>query len=352
MTDCRRPWSDKLELNMALSLSVHEANVEQYIQAGKTEKAIELLYQLAVASAKKGFFQKSETYRDRLYEVDSMALSRIVAVNEVIEKQKSRLMPPDYHKLWAPFFEKLSEEEANAFFFSLKKAEVDSERIILMQGKPNDRLFLVQQGQLKAVYMDQEKELLLRRFDSGDIFGEDTFFSVNVCTATIKTMTPVRLSYIKYSDLEQLEKKYESLAANLKNICKPGQSLTDVIRKKGIDRRSFKRFNLHCKVRFQLLETDNPKALNRSIAAELWDISKRGLSFYFHSKNREAVRNLIGRPLGVKFNLNIDGENKTIAATGVVQGVDSHPLEEYSVHLQLNRPFSDDAMKTIVRLAK
>lgn len=336
---------------MALSLSAHEANVEQYIQAGKTDRAIELLYQLALASAKKGLFQKSEAYRDRLYEVDSMASSRIVAVNEVIEKQKSRRMPPDYRKLWASFFKKLSEEEANAFFFSLQKAEVDSERIVLRQGKPNDRLFLVQQGQLKAVYMDKEKELLLRKLDSGDIFGEDTFFSVNVCTATIKTLTPVRLNYINYTDLELLEKKHESLGSNLEKICKTGHSLTDVIRQKGIDRRSFKRYNLHCKVWFQLLETDNPKALNRSIAAELWDISKRGLSFYFQSRNREAVRNLIGRPLGVKFNLNIDGENKTITTTGVVQGVDSHPLEEYSIHLQLNRPFSDDAMKTISRLA-
>jgi hypothetical protein len=50
-----------------------------------------------------------------------MALSGIVAVNEAIEKEKSSLMPPDYRKLWALFFKRLSEEEANAFFFSLKK---------------------------------------------------------------------------------------------------------------------------------------------------------------------------------------------------------------------------------------
>jgi hypothetical protein len=151
--------------------------------------------------------------------------------------------------------------------------------------------------------------------------------------------------------LEQLGRKYESLSSNLKKICASGQSLPDVIRQKGIDRRSFKRCNLQCKVWFQLLETDNAKALNRSITAELWDISKCGLSFYFQSKNRESVRNLIGRPLGVKFNLSINGENKTITTTGVVQGVGSHPLEEYSIHLQLNRPFSDDAMKTIASLA-
>jgi hypothetical protein len=159
------------------------------------------------------------------------------------------------------------------------------------------------------------------------------------------------VSYIKYEDLEKLGAKHESLSSNLKEICTMDQSLTDVIRRKGIDRRSYKRFNLSGKVCFQLLETNNPKAVNRSITAELWDISKCGLSFYFHSKNREAVKNLIGRPLGIKFNLNIDGEDKTITTTGVVQGVESHSLEEYSVHLRLNRLFSDDTMKIISRLA-
>lgn len=336
---------------MAATLSEHEAKIEQYIQSGRTEKAVELLYQMAVASAKKGFFEKSEAYRDRLYEVDSMALSRIVSVNEVIEVQKSKRMPPDYREQWASFFQKLSEEESNAFFFALKQVEVDGDRTILKQGSPNDRLFLVQQGRLKAIYIDHEKELLLRKLSSGDIFGQDTFFSVNVCTATIRTQTPVRLSCITRKAMEQLNKKYNTLESNLKKVCSTIPSLTEAIRKKGIDRRAFKRYNLRCKISFQLLGSDNPKAVQRSITAEMWDISKRGLSFYFQSKNREAVRNLIGRPLGVKFDLNIDGAVKTVAITGVVQGVDSHPLEEYSIHLQLNRPFSDTAMKTISRLA-
>ncbi len=336
---------------MTLSLSAIEAKVEQYIQDGHNEKAFELIYQLAVASANKGLFQKSEAYRDRLYEVDSDALSRIIAVNEVIEKQKSKFIPPEYRILWAPFFKTLTEEDANAFFLALKKVKVDSEEIILGQGQQNDRLFLVQQGQLKAVYIDKQKELLLRRLDSGDVFGEDTFFSVNVCTATIITQTPVHLSFIQYADLKRLQKKHESLRSNLEKICTAGRSLTAILRKKGIDRRSSKRFNLRRTIRFQLLESDNPKALHRSVAAEMWDISKRGLSFYFQSKNREAVRKLIGRPLGLKFSLNINGADKTVVTTGIVQGVESHPLDEYSVHLQLNRPFHDDVIRAIARLA-
>ena len=45
-------------------------------------------------------------------------------------------------------------------------------------------------------------------------------------------------------------------------------------------------------------------------------------------------------------------KQKEVALTGVVHGVQNHPLDEYSVHLQLRRNFSDEAIKTIFRLAE
>ena len=91
--------------------------------------------------------------------------------------------------------------------------------------------------------------------------------------------------------------------------------------------------------------------MQRSIKAELWDISKGGLSFYFQSKNQEAVRNLIGRNIGVRFELPVDGKPKMVALAGVVHGVQSHPLDEYSVHLQFNRRLSDSAVKSIEQIS-
>ena len=343
--------SDISELTMVSIKPTHEARVLKFVQAGQTDKAVDLLFQMAIACAKEGQFNLSESYRDRLYEVDSMALSSIVAVNEAIEAQKSKQLPPDYRQQWASFFDALSEQEASTFFFALKKVEVDSDRIIIKQGQPNDRLYLVNQGHLKAVYLDQQKELLLRKIGPSDIFGEDTFFSVNVCTATIKTMTPTVLSYLTYPTLEDMHHAYPDLLTNLKTACASGQSLTECIRRKGIDRRSFKRYKVRGKVLFQLLESGNPKSLNRPVTAEIWDISKGGLSFYIHSKNREAVRKLIGQTLNIKFNLDIDGKSNSVNTTGVVHGVGIHPMEEYSIHLKLTRQFSASAIKAIARIA-
>lgn len=328
-----------------------ETMVEEYLKAGQKDKAFELLFKLSITCAQKKDFVRSEAFRDRLYEVDSLALKRIVKVNEIIEAEKSRAITPDDRQLWRRFFEELKPNEANAMFLALRNKSYESETTIIEQGKPNDKLFFITHGQLKQIYSDQEKELLIEKLGSGDIFGEDTFFSVNVCTVSIKTLTQVDLRYLDRAVFEKLKATNSTLASDLKKVCGSGRSIFSRLRQKGIDRREFKRINLSTKVSFQLLATETEKAMPRSVKAELWDISKGGLSFYFQSKNREAVRNLIGRSIGVRFDLPVDGKAKTVALTGVVHGVQSHPLDEFSVHLQFNRRLSDVAVQTIERIA-
>lgn len=332
-------------------ISEPEARVEQYLENGQTDEAFELLYKLAIYNARKKDFAQSEIFRDRLYEVDSSAVSRIIDVNEIIEAEKNKAITPDYRRLWSRLFDGLSPGEANALFLSLRKKTVESETEILRQGQPNDNLYFIEQGHLKLIYRDREKELLIQKMGGGDILGEDTFFSLNVCTFSAKTLTRVHLGVIDQKTFQALKNKHDNLEFNLKKSCGSGRSVLNQLRQKGIDRRSFKRINLNTKVSFQLLDSNGAEAMRRSVTAELWDISKGGLSFYFQSKNREAARNLIGRNVGVRFGLQVEGKSRIIALAGVVQGVQSHPLDEYSVHLQFNRRLSDTAIHAIEQIA-
>jgi CRP-like cAMP-binding protein len=333
------------------TLTTPEIQVEQFIQNGRNDKAVELLVKLALACARKGDIARSEGFRDRIYELDEMALMHIVKVNEAIEAQKDKLFTPDYRRQWAPIFEKLSAEEARAFFGALKTLDIESEHVVLEQGRPNDRLFLVNHGQLKVVYADQDKDLLVNTLGSRDIFGQETFFSINVSTVTVKTISPVHLSYMDRATLERLKGRGNLSEDNLKRACRTGLSLPERLRQKGLDRRSGKRIQLNLKISFQLLSSSRKAGMSRAITAELWDISTSGLSFYFGSKNRETVRSLIGHTIGVRFTVTIDGQPKTVAVTGIVHGVESHPLDEYSVHLKLKRHFSDAALKAIQQSA-
>ena len=243
--------------------------INKYIENDENEKAVDLLYKLALQSAKKKDFVNAEAYRDRLYEVDSMALARIVEVNEVIEAEKRKALTPDIRRMWGPFFQGLTSEEAGSFFFALKEQHIEGDQVVLKQGQTNDRLYLVHQGNLKVVYQDKDKELLIQRLGSGDIFGADTFFSVNVCTATIKTLSAVRVSFLERTTLENLTSALEFLESNLKKVCCSGASMFDMMHKRGIDRRSYRRINLQTKVTVQLLSSDAKTVMRRPLTSEV-----------------------------------------------------------------------------------
>ncbi|MBI5062277.1 MAG: cyclic nucleotide-binding domain-containing protein [Desulfatitalea sp.] len=336
----------------SLNLESEQSRLKQLLQEGQTQEAVRLLSQMAVACARNQDFERADGFRDQLYEVDSMALKAILAVNEVIEAEKGRALTPDRRMMWARFFEMLSTEEANAFFFALKEQTLESEQTVLVQGEPNDRLYLINQGQLKITHEHESRQALIHTIGAGETIGEDTFFSVNVCTATLTTLSRVKLSYLEREKLDGIKIQHPLLETHLQKICGSGRKIFDWLRQKGIDRRAVKRVNLNTKITFQVLTPDDPSTLQRSVIAELWDISKCGLSFYFQSKSPEAVRRLVGRTLGVNFTLAVAGQKKEISLTGVVHGVQNHPLDEYSVHLQLRRNFSDEAIKTIFRLAE
>lgn len=336
---------------MAVFPASQEALLEDLIQSGQKEKAVHLLCRMAVTCARNNRFEQADSYRDRLYEVDTTAVSTIVKVNEIIEAEKSKALTPERRQLWARFFQGLSAEEANAFFFALKETVLEEDQILLHQGRTNDRLYLINQGKLIIVHEGETRQLLIQSLGSGAICGEDTFFSINVCTASVKTVTKSRLSYLERERLEGIKIQFPLLETHLRSICGTGGRIYDRLRRKGLDRRQYKRLNLQTKAWFQVLTENAGAAMRRPVAAELWDISKTGLSFYFQSKNPQAVSRLIGRTIGIRFNLTKDGRQKEVAVAGVVQGVQVHPLDEYSVHVKLKRNFSDQAIQFIRSIA-
>jgi CRP-like cAMP-binding protein len=328
-----------------------DAEIEQYVTDGQTDKAVEMLYKLSISSARKQDFINAEAYRERLLAIDSLALSTIIDINETIEREKSKAMTPGFRHLWAPFFKKLSDEEANAFFFALTKQTFQGETKVLAQGNPNHRLYLVQKGRLKVVYSDRNKEFMIHTLDPGDFFGQDTFFSLNVCSASVKTLTDVNVGYIERETLETMHSSFPALASKLEQVCCAGTSTFDRIRQKHLERRSFKRIKFNTLVSFQLETPEDQKTGEHPVKAELWDISKGGLCYFFYSKDRSAVEQLIGRKVKVRINLDDEKRPRVIAVPGVVHGVARHKFDEYSVHVKLERNFSDAAIRTIQNIA-
>ena len=126
-----------------------EAKVKQLVADGATQDAVNLLAQMAIICAGDNDFESAERYRDWLYEIDSMAISAIVQINEKMETVKSKYLQADQGILWQKFVTGLPSAESNAFFFALTEMEVTADHILLTQGEPNNRLYFINQGRLK-----------------------------------------------------------------------------------------------------------------------------------------------------------------------------------------------------------
>lgn len=337
---------------MATTLTEQEMQLEQFIKSGQNEAAINLLSKLAMEYAAQNQFERAENFRDQMYEIDNMALEAILKVNNCIEKEKSKSIAPDRKELWANFFDKLSNEEANAFFLALEDISVEEEKMILTQGEPNDALYLINQGSLKIIHERNEKQMLIHTLGPGDSFGEDTFFSINVCTVSIKTLSKVKLSCLKKTSFEKIQSQHPEIEENLIKICGTGTKIVEWLRQKGMDRRAHKRYIFQTQAWFQILTSSGGNDASNSIAAELYDISLGGVCFYFRSKDSNYVRNLVGRTIGINIIIELGKKQKDIALTGVVQGVQNHPLDEYSVHVKLRQNLSEKAMETIIKISE
>jgi CRP-like cAMP-binding protein len=336
---------------MIASLEQGKALIHQYIDANETDRAVTMLCRLAVACAKKAKFPQAEAYRDLLYEVDCTALVAIMKVNEYIENEKRKRKRPNVRRLWPLFTKNLPAEETDDFLLALQALEMGDDTRVLEQGRPNDCLYLINHGRLKVVFENKDREVLIRHLTRGQFFGEDTFFSVNVCTASVVTMSPVYLSYLDHRHLVGLQKKHPDFEHRLQELCSSGNRTYDYLRKLNFDRRATRRIHLRSKILVQLLTAETQRPMQCTEAAELWDVSQNGLCFYMTSKSREAVQRLIGRTLGVRIKLDVENMPKLAAVTGEVQGVQQHPMDQYSVHMKLNPPFSDAAMETIKKIA-
>jgi CRP-like cAMP-binding protein len=336
---------------MTITLAQRKALLKRYASKNELDKAVTLLCRMAVACAKKGKFDIAEAYRDLVYEMDSSALVAIMKVNEFIETEKRHAKQLGPQHAWPEFFNRLSEDEANVFFHALKKVTLEDDHAVLEQGKPNNRLYLVEHGKLKVVFRSDDEEVLIHQLERGNIFGEDTFFSLNVCTASVVTLSSVQLKYLDHVHLNRLGKTFPVLSGSLKRICTAEKQTYSYLKEKKIDRRAAKRINLERKIAVQLLTAESRRPMQRTFHAELWDVSKFGLCFHFASKNREFVRRMIGRSLGIGFKIELRGKIRTAAVTGIVQGVQNHHNHHYSVHMKLNPPFSDAALQTIERIS-
>ena len=330
--------------NMAES----QQKVEQFIANGDTDAAVKLLYEMILENARAKNFTEAEKLRERLLEVDPMALNEIISSAEVIEEEKTQSLDSIHMEIWSKLYDLLSTEEKNALYFAMKEATLESNKPVFVQGNMNSNLYFINSGELKEFYKQKDGVALLNTLGSGQIAGQDNFFSNSVCTTSLVTATRVKMNYLAKDALASWKKDFPNLEHQLETFCKGFPGPTELLKQKKMDRRSLKRVKLSGIGQVNILNKAGvPMA--KSFKGELTDISVGGLSFEVRITKEETARLLLGRKINVKYSFSQSIPAINIDQDGIIVGVYAYPFEDYSIHVKFDKEMDKTVIGTIMR---
>ena len=317
-------------------LALREEQIFHLVNSDNKDEAKRQLFDLVVSCAKKKDFSNAERLRERIYEIDPMALMEIIHSGEIIEEEKSGSIDKDMLQIWSGLLKVLSSEEFNALYHVMEARNIKPEETLVSQGTKNEELFFINRGCIRVSYfqtgMGGEKELFLKNLASGEIAGEN-FFNATVWTVSLTALQPSQISILKRNELTRLEEKNPGIESKLRDYYARSIDIAALLNQKGIDRRNHKRFRLERKIHLQII--GNKKKVLSSFNGEMSDISQGGLSFIVRISKKENSRLLLGRNIKANIPLNSGGEKKLF---GTIIGVQVYDLihSDYSVHVKFN----------------
>jgi CRP-like cAMP-binding protein len=325
-------------------LTIREEQIFQLAKAGNTEVAKKQLYDLVISCAKKKDFANAERLRERIYEIDPMALMEIIQSGEVIDQEKSESIDEDDIEIWSSLMQSLTSDEFNALYYSMEERTYKHEEIIVTQGTKNDELFFINMGSVRASYMGGEKELFLKNLESGEMAGEN-FFNASVWTVSLTAMQLTKILALKRAKLAELEKKNPGIESKLRDFFSRSSDIHKMLQKKGMDRRIHDRHKIERRIQLQVVD-DKDRVLS-SFKGEMTDISHGGLSFVIRITKKENSRLLLGRI--IKAGIPVSGLPDKILH-GTIIGVQAFDLivSEYAVHVKFTKELDRHSLLVIL----
>jgi CRP-like cAMP-binding protein len=331
-----------------INIDESEKLVEQHIAKGDSDAAVKLLYRMIVQCAEEKNFTKAEQFRERMLEVDPMALNEIISSAEIIEESKSQSLDPIHMQIWSSLYDTLNTEEKNELFYSMKDATLGINQPVFLQGKLNTNLYFINQGQLKVIYQDKSGDVLLNTLSPGQLAGQENFFTNTICTTSLITLGNVNIKYLEKDALLKWKKEFPNLEQKLSDFCAGFQNATALLQSKKMDRRTLKRVKISGKGLIKLLNRAG-EPIGKSFKGDLADISVGGLSFEIRISKEETARLLLGRRINIAFNYSKSIPNIMIDQNGIIVGIYPYPFEDYSIHVKFDKMLDKSVIDTIQR---
>jgi hypothetical protein len=185
--------------------------------------------------------------------------------------------------------------------------------------------------------------------------GEETFFGISVCTTSLVALSGCRMSHLDRKVLETWSESFPALESKIHDYCLRRERIKDILKDKGLERRTQERFSVSGVVDVQLLGPSGTPTGKR-FKGNLRDISVGGISFGIRSPNRKNISLLLGRDLemlldfpaalgpalGVEMMVSQGSPKIRIKHVGTVIGVSHMSGEDYAVHIRFESLLSGE----------
>ncbi|WP_373500649.1 cyclic nucleotide-binding domain-containing protein [Desulfococcus sp.] len=325
-------------------LTLENQRIETFVRQGRKAEAVELIFNLIVENAKAKNFPAAYALREKLFEVDAMALVEIIRSAEIIEDEKGGAIEKRHLEIWRKLYSTLMPEEANALYFRLKPAVYDAGAAVFRQGHKNRHLHFIDQGELNLVCREGSTEKLIRSMGAGTLAGGDTFFNVSVCTTSLLSQSRSSLKTLHHDDFTDLRRTMPSLAVKLEDYFSKTTKDHELLKEQDINRRHHLRVRIGGVIQFFILNAEGAPIAD-AFKGSLSDISIGGISFFIRITNPKLPQMLLGRKIRVEFSIPAKPSGIDVAETGVVIGVIDHLFNSYSVHLRFARELPESLIE-------
>jgi len=106
-----------------------EKLLEKYLKENKKALAVKLLFDLIATHARANHFSKADALREKLFEVDPMALHEIVKSAEIIEIAKIAAVDQVHRQVWSHLYAKLTKKKRLPFITARNQPAMKPSRL-------------------------------------------------------------------------------------------------------------------------------------------------------------------------------------------------------------------------------
>lgn len=341
--------SDPLQKQLAFNkIAKTEEKVRKLMSQGDSNKAGIVLYEHALVAGKERDFATAEMLRDRMLEVNPMALGEVIELGEWIEEQKTTVIGSHHIEIWSNLYEEMSTEEFNALYQAMRQEDYRKGDPIVQAGESDESLYFLNSGYISLNCIAGGRENFLKRMGPSDVLGSEQFFSASVWTVSLRALSDVQVHVLDHDAFKSIAGKFPNFEGKLKRYCDKVAKIPELLKMSGDDRREYPRYPVTFLTRNHLRDPYGTKG-SRDFNAELVDISRNGLAFEIKISSRKNARLLLGRQ--IVSEIQVEGK-PPVQCSGIIVGVrfQDRNDQNFTVHVKLSKKIDDTAFKNILSL--